>query len=109
MVSIFDDEAEEVGSEIEAYCTKCKADTTHVIISKYEDEIRRVQCNPCGDLHSFRRPRGEAEEDPPEPGVFAPDRPESLQPRSDGSHPDAVAVVGPVPPQLPPAPAREDG
>jgi hypothetical protein len=26
-----------------------------------------VQCNPCGDVHSFRKPRGEAEEDIPEP------------------------------------------
>src|SRR5215510_10193053 len=67
MVSIFDDEVEEVGSEIDAFCPKCKADTTHVIISKYEDEIRRVQCNPCGDVHSFRKPRGEVEEDVPEP------------------------------------------
>src|SRR5579883_481842 len=67
MVSIFDDDSEEVGSEIEAYCPKCKADTTHVIISKYEDEIRRVQCNPCGDVHAFRKPRGETEEEPPEP------------------------------------------
>jgi hypothetical protein len=67
MVSIFDDDSDEVGSEIEAYCPKCKADTTHVIISKYEDEIRRVQCNPCGDVHAFRKPRGEADDEPPEP------------------------------------------
>src|SRR5215510_14780788 len=67
MVSIFDDEVEEVGSEIDAFCPKCKADTTHVIISKYEDEILRVQCNPCGDVHAFRKPRGEVEEEPPEP------------------------------------------
>ena len=64
---MFEDEVDEVGSDVEAYCPKCKADTTHVVISKYEDEIRRVQCNPCGDVHSFRKPRGEAEEDIPEP------------------------------------------
>ncbi len=64
---MFEDEVDEVGSDVEAYCPKCKADTTHVVISKYEDEIRRVQCNPCGDVHSFRKPRGEAEEDMPEP------------------------------------------
>src|SRR5207247_1227403 len=64
---IFDDDAEEVGSEIEAFCPKCKADTTQVIISKYEDEIRRVQCNPCGDVHAFRKPRGESDDEPPEP------------------------------------------
>jgi len=67
MEFMFEDEADEVGSDVEAYCPKCKADTTHVVISKYEDEIRRVQCNPCGDVHAFRKPRGEAEEDVPEP------------------------------------------
>jgi hypothetical protein len=64
---MFEDEVDEVGSDVEAFCPKCKADTTHVVISKYEDEIRRVQCNPCGDVHSFRKPRGEAEDDVPEP------------------------------------------
>jgi hypothetical protein len=64
---MFEDDVDEVGSDVEAYCPKCKADTTHVVISKYEDEIRRVQCNPCGDVHSFRKPRGEAEDDIPEP------------------------------------------
>lgn len=64
---MFEEDVDEVGSDVEAYCPKCKADTTHVVISKYEDEIRRVQCNPCGDVHSFRKPRGEAEEDIPEP------------------------------------------
>jgi len=64
---MFEDEVDEVGSDVEAYCPKCKADTTHVVISKYEDEIRRVQCNPCGDVHSYRKPRGEVEDDVPEP------------------------------------------
>jgi hypothetical protein len=64
---MFEDEVDEVGSDVEAYCPKCKGDTTHVVISKYEDEIRRVQCNPCGDVHSFRKPRGDIEDDVPEP------------------------------------------
>ena len=64
---IFDDDVDDVGAEVEAHCPKCKADTTHVIVSKYEDEIRRVQCNPCGDVHAYRKPRGEAEEEGAEP------------------------------------------
>src|SRR5205814_7816207 len=64
---MFEDEVDEVGSDVEAYCPKCKGDTTHVVITKYEDEIRRVQCNPCGDVHSLRKPRGDAEDDVPEP------------------------------------------
>lgn len=63
---IFDDDVDEVGAEVEAHCPKCKADTAHVVVSKYEDEIRRVQCNPCGDVHAFRKPRGEDEEPEPE-------------------------------------------
>ncbi len=64
---IFDDDVDEVGAEVEAHCPKCKADTTHVVISKYEDEIRKVQCNPCGDVHAYRKPRGESVEDEAEP------------------------------------------
>lgn len=66
---IFDDDVDEVGAEVEAHCPKCKADTQHVVVSKYEDEIRRVQCNPCGDVHPYRKPRGEAEEEEPAPPV----------------------------------------
>src|SRR5213078_3490095 len=67
---MFEDEVDEVGSDVEAYCPKCKGDTTHVVISKYEDEIRRVQCNPCGDVHAYRKPRGEeeGEAEPVKPG-----------------------------------------
>jgi len=58
-----------VGAEVEAHCPKCKADTQHVVVSKYEDEIRRVQCNPCGDVHPYRKPRGEGEEEEVAPPV----------------------------------------
>jgi hypothetical protein len=60
---IFDDDVDEVGAEVEAHCPKCKADTQHVVVSKYEDEIRRVQCNPCGDVHPYRKPRGDSDEE----------------------------------------------
>ena len=66
---IFDDEVDESGAEIDAFCPKCKADTSHVVVHKYEDEIRRVQCTPCGDVHPYRKPRGADEEEAPEPVV----------------------------------------
>src|SRR3954468_7264547 len=66
---IFDDDVDEVGAEVEAHCPKCKADTQHVVVSKYEDEVRRVQCNPCGDVHPYRKPRGETDEEEPAPAV----------------------------------------
>src|SRR4051794_28515377 len=64
---IFDDDVDDVGAEVEAHCPKCKADTSHVIVSKYEDEIRRVQCKTCDDVHSYKKPRGENEEGEAEP------------------------------------------
>ena len=65
MDSIFDEDVDEVGGEIEAYCPspRCKADTTHTIISMYEEEVRRVQCVVCGDVHAYRKPRGDSAEE----------------------------------------------
>src|SRR5262245_31022674 len=65
MDSIFDEDVDAVGGEIEAYCPspRCKADTTHTIISMYEDEVRRVQCVVCGEVHAYRKPRGDGVED----------------------------------------------
>src|ERR1043166_8569204 len=69
---IFEEDMDEVGSDIEAYCPKCKADTAHTVITKYEDEIRRVQCSPCGDVHAFRKPRGDGGD---EEAVVEPEKP----------------------------------
>lgn len=70
MDSIFEEDADEVGGEIEAYCPspRCKADTTHTIISMYEDEVRRVQCVVCGEVHAYRKPRGDGTEEGGEGG-----------------------------------------
>ncbi len=71
MDSIFEEDADEVGGEIEAYCPspRCKADTTHTIISMYEDEVRRVQCVVCGEVHAYRKPRGDGVEGDGEGGA----------------------------------------
>src|ERR1700742_4834849 len=63
MDSIFEEDDDEEGGEIEAYrpSPRCKADTTHTIISMYEDEVRRVQCVVCGEVHAYRKPRGDGE------------------------------------------------
>ena len=66
---MFDDEADDVGQEIEAFCARCKTDTPHTVVSRYEEDIRRVRCNTCDDVHAFRRPRGEDGEEPPEQPV----------------------------------------
>jgi hypothetical protein len=71
MDSIFEEDADEVGGEIEAYCPspRCKADTTHTIISMYEDEVRRVQCVVCGEVHAYRKPRGDGTDEAGEGGA----------------------------------------
>jgi Zn ribbon nucleic-acid-binding protein len=56
----------DVGAEIEAHCPKCHS-TAHTIVSKYEDEVRRVQCNSCGHVHPYKKPRDDEEAEAPPP------------------------------------------
>jgi Zn ribbon nucleic-acid-binding protein len=63
---IFDDEMNDVGADIEAHCPKCHS-TQHTIVSKYEDEVRRVQCNACGHVHPYKKPREDEEVEPVAP------------------------------------------
>lgn len=49
-----------VGKEVEAYCTKCKLDRTHVIEAlKVDGNINKVICRTCDGSHLFRRPKGD--------------------------------------------------
>jgi hypothetical protein len=59
METLFDEENHAVGDEITAYSPKLKSDTPHTIVSMYEGEIRRVQCQVSGEVHAYRKPRGE--------------------------------------------------
>lgn len=43
-----------VGSEIEAYCTKCKLVLAHTVISMDGAKPRRVRCNTCNGEHNYR-------------------------------------------------------
>jgi hypothetical protein len=78
MESLFDDDVPEVGGEIEAQCPSCKGDTKHAIISLYENEIRRVQCLVCSQVHAFRKAASDFEEGeeavPEEPPPVTPRR-----------------------------------
>lgn len=49
---------EETGQdeEVESYCERCHVPTLHTIISRYGEEIRRVRCNICEDVHVFQSP-----------------------------------------------------
>ena len=50
------DKKKEVGGEATSICMRCKKATVHIIISKVEDRIARVQCRTCGGLHRYRDP-----------------------------------------------------
>jgi len=42
------------GTDIEAYCTKCKMVLAHVIVAMLNAKPRRVKCHTCGGEHNYR-------------------------------------------------------
>lgn len=45
------------GSEVDSYCTKCKLDLNHRIISMDGDKVFKVECLTCRGHHRYRRPK----------------------------------------------------
>jgi hypothetical protein len=43
-----------VGSDVEAYCTKCKMVLAHTVAAMEGLKPRRVKCNTCGGSHNYR-------------------------------------------------------
>jgi hypothetical protein len=43
-----------VGTDVEAYCTKCKMVLAHTIIAMQGAKPRRVHCNTCNGEHNYR-------------------------------------------------------
>jgi hypothetical protein len=46
--------AARTGSEVDAFCNKCKLTLAHTILATVGDKIARVQCNTCGSQHAYR-------------------------------------------------------
>ncbi|MBP1594912.1 MAG: hypothetical protein H6Q05_289 [Acidobacteria bacterium] len=42
------------GSDVEAYCTKCKIVLAHTVVSMEGAKPRRVKCNTCSGEHNYR-------------------------------------------------------
>jgi hypothetical protein len=42
------------GSDVEAYCTKCKLVLAHTVITMVGAKPRRVKCNTCEGEHNYR-------------------------------------------------------
>lgn len=53
-ISTLEDELEE-GQELETYCPKCKAETTHTFLGDDDDEVKRARCSQCDLAHVFKR------------------------------------------------------
>ena len=43
-----------VGSDVEAYCTKCKMVLAHAVVAMEGAKPRRVRCNTCNGEHNYR-------------------------------------------------------
>lgn len=48
------------GSEIDAWCTKCRMDLGHRIVAMVGGQPKRVVCQTCGSQHNYRAPRSGA-------------------------------------------------
>jgi hypothetical protein len=46
-----------VAEELMAYCTKCRLDLMHVIVSMDGQAIAKTQCKSCGGVHMYRPPK----------------------------------------------------
>jgi hypothetical protein len=42
------------GSDVEAYCTKCKMVLAHTVVTMQGLKPRRVKCNTCSGEHNYR-------------------------------------------------------
>jgi hypothetical protein len=45
------------GSEVDAFCTRCKLDLMHKIVAMEGGKIARVECISCKGQHTYRRPK----------------------------------------------------
>jgi hypothetical protein len=50
------------GSEIDAWCTKCRMDLGHRIVAMVAERPKRVVCLTCGSQHNYRPTRPERQE-----------------------------------------------
>lgn len=47
------------GSEVDAWCTKCRLDLNHRIVALVQGRPKRVVCLTCGSQHNYRAPKGQ--------------------------------------------------
>ncbi len=62
-----------VGADIDAFCTRCKLDTIHVVVAMKPagDTPKRVECKSCHSLHMYHAPKLPSRTEPaPAPAAF---------------------------------------
>lgn len=70
------------GSEIDAWCTKCRMDLGHRVVAMVGGAPKRVVCLTCGAEHNYRAPRNEKKSGT---GVHVRSTRESARPAGSGS------------------------
>ena len=50
-----------VAQEVLSYCTSCKIDLAHTIVSMKGDQVAKVECKTCKKIHAFKTPKGVTE------------------------------------------------
>lgn len=50
--------AHKTGSEIDAWCTKCRMDLSHRVVAVVAGVAKRVECQTCHTQHNYRAPKG---------------------------------------------------
>ncbi len=48
----------DVAKEVLAYCTSCKMDLAHTVVSMKGDKLGKVECKTCKKTHVFKAPKG---------------------------------------------------
>lgn len=43
------------GSDIDAYCTKCKLTLAHVVVAMTATRVVKVECKTCRGIHAYRK------------------------------------------------------
>src|SRR5437588_9021934 len=60
-------QANRVGGDVDAFCTRCKMELGHTILAMVGSRPARVRCNTCQGEHNYR-----SEPDAPRKGSWAP-------------------------------------
>jgi rubredoxin len=50
-----------LGDTIDDYCSRCKREMDHAIVSMSGDDVQKVRCRTCQYEHNFRKGKGRKE------------------------------------------------